>query len=101
MSGEASARLVDERGEEAGGLAGATEDDNVNEGEEGVTLSVSNTSSSSSTEDTASEAMSAAVSRAGMRLEIPLTMINARASQNVSVRLVMIYFHDPSAIFAL
>ena len=40
MSGEASAQLVAERGEEAGGLADATEDDNVNEGEEGVTLSV-------------------------------------------------------------
>ena len=40
MSGEASARLVDEREEEAGELADATEDDNVSEGEGGVTLSV-------------------------------------------------------------
>lgn len=99
MSGEVFTQLVAERGEEVGGLTDATEDSNVNEGEEGV--SVWNTSLSSSTEDTESEEMSAAVSRVGMWLEIPLMVINASASQNVYIFLVLIYFHDPSAIFAL
>ena len=40
MSGEVFTQLVGERGEEVGGLTDATEDSNVNEGEEGVTLSV-------------------------------------------------------------
>lgn len=42
-----------------------------------------------------------AVSRGGIRSVIPLTMINARASQNNSVCLVLRYWKVPLAALAL
>ena len=101
-------QLVDGGLDKRWGLEGVKEDDDVSEGEEGATLSICNMSPSSSIEVMASEGVcreleliSPAVSKGGMRSEIPLTIRKASASQNSCMYLVLRYWKDPLAVLAL